>query len=559
MMYLDERSTQLLMEAFKNPMITTNDLQKKYNLTTRQIDYSFRKINNWLKGSDYSEIRRDENGHFIVAPDLSQAICDERARLTNQYILKANERVNLIILMLGTHLEELSLNHLISDLEVSKNTVLRDLKVVQKSLDEYGLAIMYSRKTGYFIEGDELIQRQVLVMSLEYLIANFHGEEVLRQFLKLDQYNINNWREKIEEVETHLNYHFVDHRMQILPYVLEIIFRRIEMGKIVEKSGLIDYEDLKGTKEYEAIGILFNDNKNIPDTEYVYATLQLLASSVFVDHYLKFEASTQLKQALEDVLLEFEKKACIQLVKRKDLLGKLYTHMKPAYYRIKYCLHMKPDYTMLDHARQQFYGVDEVVKSSLGSLEKFVGAKIPEEEVAFITLFIASHLMKTEKFLQTKLTAVVVCLSGISISRLMEEMLRNLFPEFFFYQVMSIREFEKTKVKYDMVFSSVPMETEKHFFFMHPVIDQKEQSALRKRVMKTISDNSQNHSEVRSRASDFIELISPYAEVKNEKKLKEVLEEHFASDKDCFCTSFGATCDHALLCPKRSNRNVQVL
>jgi len=554
-MYLDERSNQLLMEVFKNPMSTTNDLQKKFDLTYRQISYSFRKINSWLKESGYPEIFRDEKGHFIVTFDLSRALCDEKIKDTNQYIFKDSERANLIILMLGFHTEELSLNHLIGDLEVSKNTVLRDLKFAQKSLDEYGLSIKYSRMTGYFIDGDESNQRRALIVSLEKLIANFQGEDVIKRFLKIDHDKINSWREKIEQAENHLNYHFVDHRMQILPYILEIVFRRIEMGKVIQEEGLIGYEELKGTKEYEATRILIDDHIDIPDMECTYMTLQLLISSTLADHYLKFEAGTQLKQALEEMLIEFEKKAFIQLVKKEDLLKKLYIHMKPAYYRIKYGLHLKPDYTMLAHARQEFQNIDELVTDSLTALDVFIGTKIPEEEVAFITLFIASHLMKTEEFLQTRLKAVVVCLGGISVSSLMEQTLRNLFPEFFFYQVMSIREFEKTKVNYDIVFSSVPMETEKHFFFIHPVINEKEQSALRKRVMNSLAIESQNP----HRISDVMELIAPYIEVKNEKKLKEILERHFKTDKHkgCFCTTFEPTCDHALLCPKRSNKHAQ--
>jgi len=555
MMYLDERSNQLLMEVFKNPMITSNDLREKFNLTYRQIDYSFRKINSWLKESGYPEICRDGNGHFIVTLDLSRALYDEKANSTNQYIFKDNERANLIILMLGSHTEELSLNHLISDLEVSKNTVLRDLKLAQKNLDEYGLSIKYSRMTGYFIDGGESNQRRALMASLEKLIANFQGEDVLRRFLKIDHYKINSWRKKIEQAENHLNYHFVDHRMQILPYILEIVLRRIEMGRVIQEEGLISYEELKGTKEYEATRILIDDHVDIPDIEYTYVTLQLLISSTFADHYLKFEAGTQLKQALEEMLTEFEKKAFIQLIKKEDLLGKLYIHMKPAYYRIKYGLHLKPDYTMLAHVYQEFQNIDELVISSLTPLEAFIGAKIPKEEGAFITLFIASHLMKTEEFLQTRLKAVVVCLSGISISNLMEQTLRNLFPGFFFYQVMSIREFEKTKVNYDIVFSSVPLETEKHFFFIHPIINEKEQSALRKRVIESLAIVSQSQHKI------VMELIAPYVEVKNEKKLKEILKHHFETDKQkgCFCTTFESTCDHALLCPKRGNKHAQTL
>ncbi|MBA5845080.1 PTS sugar transporter subunit IIA, partial [Escherichia coli] len=72
------------------------------------------------------------------------------------------------------------------------------------------------------------------------------------------------------------------------------------------------------------------------------------------------------------------------------------------------------------------------------------------------------------------LKAVVVCPNGLSISRWMEKTLRSLFPEIFFYQAMSIREFEQTKLGYDIVFSAVPLSTDKKFFLINQLLDGKE-------------------------------------------------------------------------------------
>lgn len=44
-MYLDERSATLLKEILSHLNITSMDLQARLNLTRRQIDYSFNKIN----------------------------------------------------------------------------------------------------------------------------------------------------------------------------------------------------------------------------------------------------------------------------------------------------------------------------------------------------------------------------------------------------------------------------------------------------------------------------------------------------------------------------------
>lgn len=51
--------------------------------------------------------------------------------------------------------EELSLNHFILELEVSKNTVLQDLKFVQMELEKFNFQLKYDGTKGYYIDGEE--------------------------------------------------------------------------------------------------------------------------------------------------------------------------------------------------------------------------------------------------------------------------------------------------------------------------------------------------------------------------------------------------------------------
>ena len=560
-MYLDKRSNHLLVEVLKNPMITVGELQRRFELSNRQIDYSFGKINSWLEESNHQAIVRDEKGGFIVAPNLSQVLHNEKANPLNQYIFKGIERVNLIILMLGHQKEELSLHHLMFALGVSKNTVLRDLKSTQETLEGYGLSIHYSRRGGYTIVGDELDQRKALVACLEYCITIFHGEDVLKKFLNIESSAVEQWRAKLEQVEKCLNHRFIDQHMQILPYILEMILRRIGLDKTISESLLRDYEvfmeyeTIMKTHEYQAAKILIKGLANVPHMEHLYITLQLLISSVTSEHYIEFKEEAKLREVLEMMVSRFEKDKCIQLVQKEELLKKLYVHIRPMYYRGRYSLHLKSDYTVVDYGDQQFKRIEEMVCMKLSPLEDFIGSKIPEGEKIFIKLLIASHFMRADSCLYTRMKAVVVCASGASVSRIMEQTLMELFPEFFFYQAMSVREFEETNLDYDLIFSSVPMEIKEPFFFINPIINEKEQLALRKRVMRPYSNFSKQQLDEK-KADDILALIMPYVDTKSEKKLKKLLKHHFEKDmsEDCYCTVFGAECDYKLLCLRRGGQ-----
>ncbi|WP_430535811.1 BglG family transcription antiterminator [Listeria rocourtiae] len=517
-MYLDERSNVLLKEILRHPNISNAKLQEKFGLTRRQVDYSFQKVNQWLEEQAYPKIHRSANGRFVVEPDLFQLVEKKANRKEGDwYILSEKERTSLIILMLATNQEELSLNHFMGELDVSKNTVLRDLKGVQLIFDTFGLEVYYSRMKGYQIRGDEWNQRTALIYAVEHIISSYQGESFLQHFMQIDAARVDTIRKHLAEVERQLDLTFIDNKMQILPYILESIFRRIRKGQRITTEFLIDFNELSDTQEYGAVQLLIEDEPYISETERLYISLQLLTSNVLPKNDLTNETSPCLKRAVAEVLNEFEKRACIQFVDRESLLEKLFAHIKPAYYRIKY--HLTTDYSLLDRINQEFQAVHYIVKQSLKPLEKFIGTRIPENESIFIALFIGGHLIDTTERLQTRLKGVVVCPNGLSISRLMEKTLRSLFPEIFFYQAMSIREFEQTNVHYDLIFSAAPLQTEKKIFLINQLMDEQERLELRRRVMRSVYMMGESSVSV----EQLMRAIEKHATVQDKERLAKAL------------------------------------
>ncbi|MGW9019223.1 hypothetical protein ACWGPA_29330, partial [Priestia megaterium] len=77
-MQLDDRSNTLLLEVVTTPGIKNKDLEEKYNLSRRQIGYSFDKINNWLETNNLPKIERTKKGLFIVDPTLLTSLHHEK-------------------------------------------------------------------------------------------------------------------------------------------------------------------------------------------------------------------------------------------------------------------------------------------------------------------------------------------------------------------------------------------------------------------------------------------------------------------------------------------------
>ena len=521
-MHLDERSNLILKRVVSNPGISNSELERKYHLSRRQISYSFTKINDWLKSNNYPKIQRTNGGKFIIDPLLMELFAEKVEHSAGSYIPSEKERAQLVLLMLLGSEEELSLLHFSSSLSVSKNTVLRDMKYTQKIVNGYHLEIIYSRMHGYDIVGSEWNKRKLLIEVLRTVYDMYQGETYIQAYTGISREEIKRLKEQMEKVEKRLALQFIDQKIKLLPYTIAILLKRIKKGNLIKDSYHIDYEELSDTKEFEAAEILIEDAACIPKEERLFITLQLLTSNVLSSQFLRDEETLELKSSLKKSLALFEKKACITFKEKEKLLQKLVLHMKPAYYRIKYQL--TTNYSIIEKVSEEFEAIHYIVKDSLKPFETYIGCSIPESEVMFITVFIGGHLINSGETIQLKKRAVVVCPNGVSISHLMEHTLRDLFPEFYFYEALSIREFDQSKAEFDMVFSPVPVQTSKHLFIVEQFISDFQKLQLRQRVIQTIFGLNTSVVNI----EQLISVIEKYAKVDQKSQLQKALQDYFS-------------------------------
>lgn len=82
----------------------------------------------------------------------------------------------LIELRLLCHEDELSTYHFTEELQISKNTLLSDLKKVQERVNRFSLELAYNRKEGYRLYGSEYHKRELLTHALRKLLNMPGGE-----------------------------------------------------------------------------------------------------------------------------------------------------------------------------------------------------------------------------------------------------------------------------------------------------------------------------------------------------------------------------------------------
>ncbi|UOQ94684.1 BglG family transcription antiterminator [Halobacillus shinanisalinarum] len=526
-MSLDDRSKRILDKLVSNPSITSMDLEKKYDLTRRQLGYSFNKINEWLMTKNLPVIERTRRGHFIIEQSVFTKLNgEEESPALDKTVLSENQRVYLIIMMLLSSEEELSLNHFTIELDVSKNTILSDMKRVKNELNDYDLTIQYTRKAGYLLEGNEFQIRKLLIHVTYQLLQVHSGQNKIKELANIEKKQLHEFNQRIEKVESKLNLKFTDEKLATMPYILILNLRRIEQGNEIN-SFSIEYEELSDTKEYQATEEIFHDSRQIPVEERLFITLHLLTTNVYWSEYLTDDdAIPRLVPAIDNMLRLFEKSACIYLQGREQLMNKLLQHIKPAYYRIKYQLTETMD--MQDSLNKEFKELHHLVKRSTGPLKDLIGSDIPESETTYITMLIGGWMTKQGDSIEKKIKAIVVCPQGVSVSRLMFTELRELFPGFVFLDSLSVREFLDYGLDYDIVFSPTSLETDKKLFISNAFLGHEEKYRLRKQVMLELHGYIPRDINV----DHLIDIIRNNAVIKDEKTLTEDLQKYIDRDEE---------------------------
>ncbi len=501
------------------PGVRVSDLQKKLDISRYQVNYSLSKIDDWLSSNQMPQLQKGrQTGIFVdqvVQETFPQLV--KEATTPHDFIISDIERQRLIILLLLIREEPFSLFHLSSALKVSRNTVLNDLKGVASIVHSSKLQVKYTRKDGYYIEGNELDKRKIIIKLVHQMLQTPNGKYWFMEILGISEEEIVGIRQRLEKIEKRLKVRFTDEKLEELPITLSFVIRRIKQRKTLGTY----YHDLLNTEEYKAVDELLLDQDKFDEKELLFITLQLLTSNVSSVEEQVQKGISGLIDGIVKMLNSFEQLACIHFQDKDDLVNKIYLHLKPAYYRIKYQLTVENP--LLDSLLEEHGELHHLIKKSISPLEEVFGLEIPENESAFLTMMIGSWLLRQGEEISRRKMAIVVCPNGNSVSKLLFESLRGLFPEIVFLDYTSLRDFITYPLEYDIVFSTTFLRTDKKLFLVKPLLSNDEKYRLKVRVHQEL--NGYNPTNIN--LDELINLIEQNTPIRDIAGLKKSLQEFF--------------------------------
>ena len=509
------RNQEILRQLVLSQSMDEQALGQKLGISSRQLSYSIDQINEQLQEQNIPPIKKKQ-GKYYASKEAVHLLQSQTG--LNAFSLSAEDRTQVILLVILSRIDEVSLDHLIDLLQVSKNTVVADVKKCNDHLANYRLQIQYSRKLGYFIEGDEWDKRVVLNNAIHHVYRHYR-EKAFEQLLPHCMEHKEAVKKTLLKVEQYLGKKYTDEDFYPLIYFITILLVRTKQSKKMSQLEFLDVQEIANTREYQALHHLSDDFVGISQEEVMYISLQLLGSNS-LDRSLREDDLPLLSNSLWEFFTEFETNTRLVLPEKRELHRKFINHFKPAYYRIKYKLPIEN--VLYEQVKTKYSVLHSFVRQSISPLEKFFQVDIPDAEIAYITMFIGGHILGKEDSgpAEKVIRAVILCPNGVSVSKLMEKNLQAVFPEFLFYPPNTVREYEGFMLPHDIVFSTIPVASSRNVYVVSELLSSHEQLKLRRRVIQDVFQLDFNA----ITSADILEVVKRHGDVKDDRKLMVALD-----------------------------------
>lgn len=523
---LGNRELQILKYfSMSNHEVCLQDLVDLLGISERQLSYSLSKINDELLLKKREKIKRLRDGRFQVNfDDIQQLYYQESSNMTStdkqaDFYISPVYRPLFLFLLLVAGTGKIRRSEVQEFLGVSKNTAIQDIKNVAELVRERGLLLPYHQIFGYLIEGDHDVQRRILVEYINELVLDNASVGLLERLFSHQKPKI---LKLISSFERSFSLRFSDSAFSKLYFSLGIYERFVTRQSAQCNVSSVYKSPLRKEDEFvfvsrlvKELGLSFR-----LDTDIEWVTLLFLSSNTILN-----EAKTEnqkLYVTVDEMVTIFEKQSGIYFKDRELLIKKLFFHLKPATYRLRYNIPLSDaDYYKITDSDLQNKTIYSILSSCLQPFEDYLGKVIPQNEVELISYYFGSELVKISSQSEevSKLRAGVVCSNGMVVAKIMFQTLGTLFPEMTFVTTCSQRDFPQYEQEFDVVFTTSPLNTTLPYYVIPSVLNQDERRNLRQRVSMDFKIDNFDQ-----KTKDILDMVKQHADIRDIYELGIALE-----------------------------------
>lgn len=512
---IDNRAITILMELFGNQELSLYELGVQTGVEKEGLLTSMQQVNDLLQDNGFSTIDF-QDGIYRVPESLkeNQSLIFELLRSREVYLSQEERRV-LIYLYTFIRKEFISNVHYQDLLSVSKNTTLTDIKNVRDLCRQFGLEFQYTRSQGYHLLGREedkhrlafyaisdCLKSPVGIWALDYILRSW-GEAIKRECIKplsfqlCQFYQLSPLEDRLDEFLYFLQFLAI-RRKRIS---VEVDWQVSEVSQTIQEVVAQLWEHLEQADD---------SVPSLTDSWRMYLA-HLLQGCLEGQAVEEDEFFSNLTLAIVE---EMERLSLISFERRKDLLEGLRKHLIPAYHRLKSRAFTINTYTEV--IKEEHKDLFEIVKKALSPLEEAIGFPVPDGEVSYFVIHFGGYIEAVQER-SFRYRALVVCPNGVSSSLIVKENLKQLFPNIFFADAHSVAGLQQIdQDEYDMIFSTIKLETTCPFFLVPPMMS----LGQKRELFHLVGQEFANAGYFPIEIEQLMTLIGKYATVHREQALK---------------------------------------
>ena len=463
--------------------IGTEEIADSVRLSPRQVNYSMKGIDRWLKARDACLQAKPGVGTIIdCQPEQRNDIIKELEGASRLHlVLTPEQRQQLLCLYLLFENEPVILAQLTRFANVSRTTILADLDAIEAWLGQRDLQLERKQNYGFLIEGTEKFRQQAILYllwgetpfgkslfsasyqkGLQFTLhkdAHFLPlvEEINEKISQIDLKKILN---KIVLVEDFLVGRFTDEGVLYLSLVISLLLVRAQSGMHIEASP-IDIKDLKVLPAWEAAVLLMQNLDEVEllswtENDIAYLEMNIL-SSPRVDSWPSDVEQEKLYRELSNELInEVSRTYEIEaLLNDLNLREGLINHLVPVCNQQKFNLWF-PEIQAGLSSESKYKNEFNLARIMIDIIQDHTELEFPAYEVNMIAALLRAAYIRLRPYHFKKV--LVICPSGMVTAQLLTARLTTRFPRLGKLTVISYRELDPDMIaQADLIITLMPL------------------------------------------------------------------------------------------------------
>lgn len=468
---LDKRCYDILKRImYAGGYLKIQELADEMQSSKRSVYYDINKINDWLQERGIEELIQERGKGIIVNHTQIKAIQDALSETSSDtnHLFTRDERVKIQICSIIIRSNPLYIEDFMESCQVSRNTIINDLKSVAQFLEIYNLTLSYDIKRGYRIVGD-IIRKRALFFMLFPSLWEYYERKLIPA---VDEESVQHNLHLLKQIEQELQAEYVSGILPSLALFLSSVDKRNDRLTFND----MDEEEIVETKEYHLVSQKF---VRLAPEEKIYVTLHLLGSRLQTIPVNVMKDQDETYEISKNLVHEFERLTCVYFDQEEELINAINAHLKTSLYRYRYGIQLGNP--MLDSIETEYEELYEITKKSCEYLERTLGYLISDAEVAYITLHFGAFMTMRETK-SRNLRILIICPNGIGTGNMLRNEVASLVPQATEIINLPLSQYQKDH-GFDVVISTVVLAEEKKLIVVHPILTDQDRVTILRNCM----------------------------------------------------------------------------